>query len=110
MCRIYCAAHQISVRTIYTPLAQSVTQKLLTSVGSWSSINAAELTATQTGNGKVRVAVTRDLVNWYVLRNVAWVDVGMLSADTTGAEAMIADSVTFRTATAGNYKLAYQVP
>ncbi len=106
MCRIYCAAHQISVRTIYTPLAQSVTQKLLTSAGSWSPINAA----TQTCNGKVRVAVTRDLVNWYVLRTVAWVDVGMLSVDTAGAEALIADSVTFRTATAGNYKLAYQVP
>ncbi|MBN3255558.1 discoidin domain-containing protein [Pectobacterium brasiliense] len=179
------SAQPISVRTIYTPLAQSVTQKLLTSAGSWSQINAATLTATQTGNGKVRVAVTRDLVNWHVLRNGAWVDVGALSADTTGAEALIADgmtpaelgaitaaqwaqlftsnngvpgslafsfalditdpvadvatidrlvlnvndasnwkvqspaeveirwrtdSVTFRTATAGNYKLAYQVP
>ncbi|GKV96112.1 hypothetical protein PEC301645_35590 [Pectobacterium carotovorum subsp. carotovorum] len=106
MCRIYCAAHQISVRTIYTPLAQSVTQKLLTSAGSWSPINVA----TQTGNGKVRVAVTRDRVNWHVLRNGARVDVGTLSANTAGAEALIADSVTFRTVTAGNYKLAYQVP
>ncbi|MCU1802702.1 hypothetical protein CUU56_14885 [Pectobacterium parvum] len=45
MCCIYRAAHQISVRTIYTPLAQSVTQKLLTSAGSWAQINAATLTA-----------------------------------------------------------------
>ncbi|MER0045621.1 hypothetical protein ABRP56_04270, partial [Pectobacterium odoriferum] len=57
-------------------------------------INSATLTATQTGNGKVRVAVTRDLVNWRVLRNGAWVDVGALSADTTGAEALIADGMT----------------
>ncbi|WP_379059408.1 discoidin domain-containing protein [Pectobacterium brasiliense] len=175
---------QSNIRTIYTPKSQIIIQKSLTSAV-WSKINAATLTATQTGNGKVRVAVTRDLVNWHVLRNGAWVDVGALSADTTGAEALIADgmtpaelggitaaqwvqlftsnngvpdslafafalditdpvtdvatidrlvlnvndapnwkvqspaeveirwrtdSVTFRTATAGNYKLAYQVP
>ncbi|KHT21932.1 discoidin domain-containing protein [Pectobacterium brasiliense] len=88
------SAQPISVRTTYTPLAQSVTQKLLTSSGSWSQINSATLTATQTGNGKVRVAVTRDLVNWHVLRNGAWVDVGALSADTAGAEALIADGMT----------------
>ncbi|WP_363110120.1 hypothetical protein [Pectobacterium odoriferum] len=157
----------------------------MVSAGSWAKINSATLTATQTGNGKVRVAVTRDLVNWHVLRNGAWVDVGALSADTAGATKLIADgmtpaelggitaaqwtqlfssnngvpdslafafalditepvtdiatidrlmlnvndasswkvqspaeveirwrtdSVTFRTATAGNYKLAYQVP
>ncbi|MDY4350193.1 discoidin domain-containing protein [Pectobacterium brasiliense] len=175
---------QSNIRTIYTPKSQIIIQKSLTSAV-WSKINAATLTATQTGNGKVRVAVTRDLINWHVLRNGAWVDVGTLSADTTGAEALIADgmtpaelggitaahwaqlfasnngvpdslafafalditdpvtdvatidrlvlnvndasswkvqspaeveirwrtdSVTFRTATAGNYKLAYQVP
>ncbi|MFJ5376620.1 discoidin domain-containing protein [Pectobacterium sp. CHL-2024] len=178
------SANEIDVETLYTPYSQIIIQKSLTSAV-WSKINAATLTATQTGNGKVRVAVTRDLVNWHVLRNGAWVDVGALSADTTGAEALIADgmtpaelggitaaqwvqlftsnngvpdslafafalditdpvtdvatidrlvlnvndapnwkvqspveveirwrtdSVTFRTATAGNYKLAYQVP
>ncbi|MFJ5429883.1 hypothetical protein ACIPUP_12035 [Pectobacterium actinidiae] len=160
-------------------------QSASASLASYSQINSATLTATQTGKGKVRIAVTRDLVNWHVWRNGAWGDVGMLSADTAGAEALIADgmtpaelggitaaqwtqlfssnngvpdslafafalditdpvtdvatidrlvlnvndasnwkvqspeeveirwrtdSVTFRTATAGNYKLAYQVP
>ncbi|MFJ5392177.1 discoidin domain-containing protein, partial [Pectobacterium sp. CHL-2024] len=178
------SANEIDVETLYTPYSQIIIQKSLTSAV-WSKINAATLTTTQTGKGKVRVAVTRDLVNWHVLRNGAWVDVGVLSADTTGAEALIADgmtpaelggitaaqwaqlftsnngvpdslafafglditdpvtdvatidrlvlnvndasswkvqspaeveirwrtdSVTFRTATAGNYKLAYQVP
>ncbi|WP_240349819.1 discoidin domain-containing protein, partial [Pectobacterium versatile] len=88
------SAQPISVRTKYTPLAQSVIQKLLTSAGSWAQINSATLTATQTGKGKVRVAVTRDLVNWHVLRSGAWVDVGALSADTAGAEALIADGMT----------------
>ncbi|MEQ9898044.1 discoidin domain-containing protein [Pectobacterium punjabense] len=177
----------IEITTKVKPYSQIVTSKSLLSVstGLWSKINSATLTATQTGNGKVRVAVTRDLVNWHVLRNGVWVDVGALSVDTAGATALIADgmtptelgsitaaqwtklfasnngvpdslafafalditdpvadvatidrlalnvndasswkvqspaeveirwrtdSVTFRTATAGNYKLAYQVP
>ncbi|QSD33794.1 discoidin domain-containing protein [Pectobacterium brasiliense] len=181
------AENQRNIKLTYLPNSQIVISKSLlsASVDSWAKINAATLTATQTGNGKVRVAVTRDLINWHVLRNGAWVDVGTLSADTTGAEALIADgmtpaelcgitaaqwtqlfasnngvpdslafafalditdpvtdlatidrlvlnvndasswkvqspaeveirwrtnSVTFRTATAGNYKLAYQVP
>ncbi|MEI7341117.1 discoidin domain-containing protein [Pectobacterium brasiliense] len=175
----------IHVDVRYTPQSQISIQRARLSAGFWSQINAATLTATQAGKGKVRVAVTRDLVNWHVWRNGAWVDVGALSADTAGAEALIADgmtpvelggitaaqwtqlfssnngvpdslafafalditdpvtdvatidrlvlnvndasswkaqspaeveirwstdSVTFRTATAGNYKLAYQVP
>ncbi|MFJ5429878.1 discoidin domain-containing protein [Pectobacterium actinidiae] len=175
----------VHVDVRYTPQSQISIQHARLSAGLWSQINSATLTATQTGKGKVRVAVTRDLVNWHVLRNGAWVDVGMLSVDTAGAEVLIADgmtpaelggitaaqwtqlfssnnsvpdslafafalditdpetdvatidrlvlnvndasnwkvqspaeveirwrtdSVTFRTATAGNYKLAYQVP
>ncbi|RRO07978.1 discoidin domain-containing protein [Pectobacterium aquaticum] len=175
----------IKVKTRYTPSGQIAISKSLISAAVWAKINAATLTATQTGKGKVRVAVTRDLVNWHVLRSGAWVDVGALSADTAGATKLIADgmtpaelggitaaqwaqlfssnngvpdslafayalditdpetdvatidrlvlsvndasswkvqspaeveirwrtdSVTFRTATAGNYKLAYQVP
>ncbi|KHN90913.1 hypothetical protein KKH3_09400 [Pectobacterium actinidiae] len=175
----------MKIETQYTPYSQIMIQSASASLASYSQINSATLTATQTGNGKVRIAVTRDLVNWHVLQNGAWVDVGMLSADTAGAEALVADgmtpaelggiteaqwtqlfssnngvpdslafafalditdpvtdvatidrlvlnvndasnwkvqspeeveirwrtdSVTFRTATAGNYKLAYQVP
>ncbi|WP_174870828.1 discoidin domain-containing protein [Pectobacterium polaris] len=80
--------------TLYSPDSQIAVDKSLVSAGSWSQINAATLTATQTGKGKVRVAVTRDLVNWYVLRNGAWVDIGTLSVDTAGAETLIADGMT----------------
>ncbi|MBE5220715.1 discoidin domain-containing protein [Pectobacterium sp. A113-S21-F16] len=85
-----------NVKISFTPHAQILIHKSLlsASVGSWAKINAATLTATQTGNGKVRVAVTRDLINWHALRNGAWVDVGTLSADTAGAEALIADGMT----------------
>ncbi|WP_233981743.1 discoidin domain-containing protein [Pectobacterium versatile] len=78
----------------YAPKKQIAIQKSLSSASSWSQINVATLTATQTGSGKVRVAVTRNLVNWHVLRNGTWVDVGALSADTAGAEALIADGMT----------------
>ncbi|PLY35226.1 hypothetical protein F164LOC_21600, partial [Pectobacterium carotovorum] len=69
----------IHVDVRYTPQSQISIQRARLSAGSWSQINAATLTATQTGKGKVRVAVTRDLVNWHVLRSGAWVDVGALS-------------------------------
>ncbi|MCL6326344.1 discoidin domain-containing protein [Pectobacterium polaris] len=85
---------EINIETKYTPHSQILTQSALASLVSYSQLNAATLTATQTGNGKVRVAVTRDLVSWHVLRNGAWVDVGALSADTAGAEALIADGMT----------------
>ncbi|MEQ9864089.1 discoidin domain-containing protein [Pectobacterium aroidearum] len=87
------SANEVDVDTLYTPYSQIVIQKSLTPAA-WPQINAATLTATQTGNGKVRVAVTRDLVNWHVLRNGAWVDIGALSADTAGATALIADGMT----------------
>ncbi|WP_323635093.1 discoidin domain-containing protein [Pectobacterium polaris] len=83
-----------NVKISFIPHAQILIQESLLSTAAWSKINAATLTATQTGNGKVRVAVTRDLVSWHVLRNGAWVDVGALSADTAGAEALIADGMT----------------
>lgn len=84
---------QIDLLSSYIPYTQIAIQKALMSAV-WAKINAATLTATQTGNGKVRVAVTRDLVNWHVLRNSAWVDVGALAADTAGATKLIADGMT----------------
>ncbi|MCH5050674.1 discoidin domain-containing protein, partial [Pectobacterium aquaticum] len=50
----------IHVDVRYTPQSQISIQRARLSAGSWSQINAATLTATQTGKGKVRVAVTRD--------------------------------------------------
>ncbi|WP_323660914.1 discoidin domain-containing protein [Pectobacterium versatile] len=84
----------IHVDVRYTPQSQISIQRARLSAGSWSQINSATLTATQTAKGKVRVAVTRDSVNWHVLRSGAWVDVGALSADTAGATKLIADGMT----------------
>ncbi|MFJ5455649.1 discoidin domain-containing protein, partial [Pectobacterium jejuense] len=80
------------IKYVYKSMPQIIIQKSPLSTTDWAQINAATLT--QTGNGKVRIAVTRDLVNWHVLRNGAWVDIGALSADTAGATALIADGMT----------------
>ena len=88
------SSKNIDAKVLYTPHPQIAIQKVASSAALWSQINSAVLTATQTGNGKVRVAVTRDLVNWHVLRSGAWVDVGALSADTAGATKLIADGMT----------------
>ncbi|WP_395303140.1 discoidin domain-containing protein [Pectobacterium polonicum] len=88
------STHSGGVKISLTPYSQILMQKSLMSANSWSQINSATLTATQTGNGKVRVAVTRDLVNWHVLRNDVWVDVGALSADTAGAIKLIDGGMT----------------
>ncbi|MEQ6970738.1 discoidin domain-containing protein [Pectobacterium polaris] len=89
-----CAASQLSVKTLYAPHTQIAISRDLMSAASWSQINSATLPATQTGSGKVRIAVTRDLVNWHVWRSGAWVDVGALSVDTAGATKLIADGMT----------------
>ncbi|MBN3081418.1 discoidin domain-containing protein [Pectobacterium polaris] len=88
------SSKNIDAKVLYTPHPQIAIQKTLASAALWSQINSAALTATQTGNGKVRVAVTRDLVNWHVWRSGAWVDVGALSTDTAGATKLIADGMT----------------
>ncbi|PXB01107.1 discoidin domain-containing protein [Pectobacterium carotovorum] len=88
------SASKIKFKEKFTPYQQIVIHRSLIPATTWSQINAATLTATQTGNGKVRVAVTRDLVSWHVWRSGAWVDVGALSTDTAGATALISDGMT----------------
>ncbi|PWD68402.1 discoidin domain-containing protein [Pectobacterium versatile] len=88
------AQNRLDIRVAYLPHSQIAIQKTLSSASSWSQINSATLMSTQNGNGKVRVAVTRDLVNWHVWRNGAWIDAGALSADTAGATKLIADGMT----------------
>ncbi|MEQ9878382.1 discoidin domain-containing protein [Pectobacterium aroidearum] len=88
------SSKNIDAKVLYTPPPQIAIQKALSSAALWPQINSAVLTATQTGNGKVRVAVTRDLVNWHVWRSGAWVDVGALSVDSAGATKLIADGMT----------------
>ena len=83
------APSAISVSSAYTPYAQIAIPNTLLGAGTFSQINSAAVTATQTGNGKVRLAVSRDLVNWYSWNGSAWLNIGTLAADTTSAEALL---------------------
>lgn len=85
---------RLRCNTRYTPSHQIAIQQHLTSAVSWAKINSATLTTTQTNNGALRVAVTRDLVNWLVWRSGQWVDLGALTADTAGATKLISDGMT----------------
>ncbi len=84
------APSAISVTSAYTPYAQIAIPNSLLGAGAFSQINSATVTATQTGNGKVRLAVSRDLANWYSWNGSAWINIGTLVADTTSAEALLA--------------------
>lgn len=79
-----------SVVSAYTPYAQIAIPNSLLGAGAFSQINSATVTATQTGNGKVGLAVSRDLVNWHSWDGSAWISIGTLAADTASAEALLA--------------------
>ena len=84
------APSAVSVTSTYTPYAQIAIPNSLLSAGAFSQIKSTTVTATQTGNGRARLAVSRDLVNWYSWNGSAWINIGTLAADTTSAEALLA--------------------
>lgn len=59
--------------------------KILTPLTGYANISDVTVVATTTNNGIVRTAVSRDLVNWYVWNGNAWVSLGALNADSSGA-------------------------
>lgn len=87
------APSAISVTSTYTPYAQIAIPNSLLGAGAFSQINSATVTATQTGGGKVRLVVSRDLVNWYAWNGSAWISIGTLSADTASAEALLSNGM-----------------
>ncbi|SLM62557.1 discoidin domain-containing protein [Dickeya aquatica] len=82
------------VAVSFTPDAQMILPKSLTSAKSWVSINSAKLSATLTGKGVALIAVSRDLNDWFVWNGNAWVSIGGLSADSNSANKLIANGMT----------------
>ncbi len=76
------------------PFSQIAIQKSLTSLSAYSRINSATVTATQTANGKVRLAVSRDLIDWFAWDGTSWAALGTLTNDTSSAEAVIANGMS----------------
>lgn len=82
------------------PSAQIVIQKDLTAANIWEKINSATFATTQTGSGKARMAVSRDLINWSVWDGSAWKTIGELTTDKASADKVIAQGMTSAVVTA----------
>jgi len=79
----------------YTPYAQIAIQSTPTSLRSHSQVNSATITATQVGNGKVRIAVSRNGTDWFAWNGTAWVVISSdLSNDTASVSTIIAAGMT----------------
>ncbi|TFH84815.1 LamG domain-containing protein [Billgrantia azerbaijanica] len=77
-----------TVITEYTPTDQ-IAFESPRSAASWSALNSATLIAAEAGAGRVRVAVSRDGSTWYAWDGAAWASLGSLTADATGAGAVL---------------------
>lgn len=83
-----------NVKTNLTPYAQIALNKSLTGAAKWDKINSATITQTLVGAGVSRFAVTRDLSEYFIFNGTAWVSIGTLTADKTGADKLIAQGMT----------------
>jgi len=84
----------VEISGVLTPDDQIALPLTLTGASAWSTINSATITASLSGAGAARVAVTRDLTDWVVFDGTAWIGIGGLTADTAGAEKLIAQGMT----------------
>lgn len=79
----------VKVQTRY--LAKNLIAKLKVALNGyqWAKINSAAVVSTQTGNGKVRIAVSRDNKNFFAWNGSAWVNIGILTNDEASATTLI---------------------
>lgn len=83
-----------SIGVSQIPKDQIALNKNLTNAGKWAKINSLTMTSTVTGNGKARLAVTKDLTNYFVFDGSAWQSIGTLTADTASASKLLAQGMT----------------
>lgn len=82
------------ISSVYTPYSQIAIQSSIAKVASYSVINSMTLTATQTGSGKVRIAVSRDLTNWMAWNGTTWVSIGSLQNNQSSANNLVSSGMT----------------
>lgn len=78
-----------TVTTLLSPDPQIVIPKAVTLAVNWGGINSSTVTASIRGAGKLCLAASRDLINWFVFKNAAWTSIGALTSDLTGAQHLI---------------------
>ncbi|ASU03477.1 putative carbohydrate binding protein [Erwinia phage vB_EamM_RisingSun] len=79
----------IKAQTRYLAKNQIAKMKVALNGYQWAKVNSAAVVSTQTGNGKVRIAVSRDNKNFFAWSGSAWVSLGILTNDDTSAITLI---------------------
>lgn len=84
----------IKVDSVVQPYQQIIIQKLFGDLSVYGKINSIAGTFTQTGAGKIRLAVRRDTGDWMIWNGSAWVAIGSLTSDSAGAAKLISQGMT----------------
>ncbi|WP_227135713.1 hypothetical protein [Kosakonia radicincitans] len=66
----------VEISGVLTPDDQIALPLELTGASAWSTVNSATITASLSGAGAARVAVTRDLTDYVVFDGTAWISIG----------------------------------
>lgn len=87
------------IQTVLSPLSQMVISVAPKNLGSYAAISKATLTATLTNAGKVAVAFSRNMTDWYVYSN-GWVKIATPTTTAASADALLANGMTAATVAA----------
>lgn len=82
---------------VLTPDPQIALPKVLNTILNWGTINSSALGVTVANGGIGRIAITRDLAEYFVFENSAWKSIGTLTADKVGAEKLATQGMTAAT-------------
>ncbi|MEQ4511743.1 MAG: discoidin domain-containing protein [Dickeya sp.] len=89
--------HAADTVTLCAPYTQIATPKQTSNIKAWNAITGAAATTTQTGAGSVRIAVSRNLTEWFTFSAGSWVSIGALTADASGASKLLSQGMTTAT-------------
>lgn len=78
----------------YRPYPQIAVQATPIDLMTYSEINSATVSATQTAAGKVRIAVSLDNIDWYVWGGSSWTSIGSLINNLPSAQTLITSGMT----------------
>lgn len=66
------------------PSPQTVVPETLLNISAYERLDSAALTYTQSGNGAIKIAITKDLVDYYVYSGGAWIQIDIADIATVG--------------------------
>ncbi|MGM3159212.1 discoidin domain-containing protein [Dickeya undicola] len=90
-------AENVAVAVSYQPYTQIAIPNARTDLKLFNRIDSVKLAATEKGNGKVRVAVSTDLLDWHVWNGAEWVNMGGLTADGVSAGKLLDQGMSANT-------------